>query len=77
MGEMSTIMGHEWLGISYPIPEFLQRLDFIYWLWKRIMCKRGYHLFDEVINSDGEHYLVCDACQLILHIAKVDKDYVE
>jgi len=67
----------EWLNISYPIPEFLQRLDFIYWIWKRIMCRHGYHLFDEVINSDCEHYLVCDACELMLHIVKANKDYVE
>ncbi len=31
------------------------------------MCKRGYHLFDEV-QSVAEHCLYCDACHLEIHI---------
>lgn len=32
------------------------------------MCRRGYHLWDEVVSSGSgigggwDHYLVCDAC---------------
>jgi len=41
------------------------------------MCKRNYHVFDEVTCSDGDHYLVCDACQLIVNIKNIDITYVE
>lgn len=55
-----------------------------HWFWKRIMCARGHHLFDEVLStmvSEGEdfeqpgwgHYLYCDACGLDITIAKVRK----
>ncbi len=29
--------------------------------WSSWLCKRGYHLFDEVLSS-GDHYLHCDIC---------------
>ena len=34
---------------------------FIQWLWYKIFCKKGWHLWDEVYSID-EHYLFCDAC---------------
>ena len=39
-------------------------------------CKNGIHKLDEVCNSEGEHYLVCDECQLMVYIANIDKTYV-
>ena len=52
--------------ISYPLG--IYRIpDFVYRLWKRFMCPRGYHLLDEVISTD--HYLACDACDLEIGIA--------
>lgn len=46
------------------------------WLWKRFMCKRGVHLLDEVWMPDN-WYLNCDACNLIIHIDKIDDKYVD
>jgi hypothetical protein len=66
-------------GLSHlPIPRFL------YGLWKWIFCRHNIHLLDEVLsctggkNEDGgwNHYLVCDACQLMVKIWDVDETYV-
>jgi hypothetical protein len=35
-------------------------------LWKRLFCKRGWHLWDEV--SSEYHYLFCDACHTEAHL---------
>ena len=45
----------------------------LYPLWRWLFCRRGIHLFDEVLscggNGDGwHHYFVCDACQLEVKI---------
>ena len=59
--------------ISYPIPRFLQR-DWVWNLWKKHMCPRGYHLFDEVRGAnfdEDEIDLSCDACGLGLLSTKV------
>lgn len=53
----------KYIGISYPsilTGKLTQKL------WKRFMCPRHYHLFDEVL-SEG-HYLYCDACGFELEI---------
>jgi len=44
-------------------PSFLCK-DWILKLWKKFMCKRQMHLFDEVGSFDGDGYLHCDACGL-------------
>lgn len=49
--------------------------EWLYRLWEYIFCKRGFHLFDEVISSGiystkPVHYLYCDACGLIIYIHK-------
>jgi hypothetical protein len=36
--------------------------------WKE--CSNGFHLFDEVVSGD-DHYLICDACGMEVHIAKI------
>jgi len=58
----------KWLWISYPLPEFLQT-EFIWNLWKKFMCIRGYHLWDEVYSN--KHYLFCDACEIRLEILEI------
>jgi hypothetical protein len=46
--------------------------------WRREKCPDNVHCFDEVggIGPD-EHYLSCDACGLMVHIAAVETTYVE
>ncbi len=39
--------------------------------WKKEFCHKGHHLFDEV-KKDTSHYLHCDACNLIVHIKKIE-----
>lgn len=39
-------------------------------LWEKHLCKRGLHLLDEVWSID-EHILVCDICELEVHIEKI------
>jgi hypothetical protein len=51
-------------GVTYP-----HLFSFTYLIWKRLFCKRGFHLFDEVLSSDLGHYLNCDACDLTIPIA--------
>ena len=36
-------------------------------IWKKIFCKRGWHLWDEVSSVD-DHYLYCDACETTVNI---------
>jgi hypothetical protein len=57
-------------GITYLLP--LKLLP----LWKLILCRRNVHVFDEVVSSwnEGEHYLVCDACELIVNIESIEED---
>lgn len=64
-------MKYKYRGISYP--SFLSN-TFILWFWRRFMCPRNYHLFDEV-ESD-KHYLVCDCCQLMIYIESINDKYV-
>ena len=43
-------------------------------LWKDSdKCSNGQHLFDEVWNSEDEHFLYCDACGLEVHIKEIKK----
>jgi hypothetical protein len=59
-------------GITYGIPCWKP----ILWLWKNICCRFNWHLFDEVLSSLDEynHYLHCDACELIVHISRIEKE---
>lgn len=46
----------------YTYPSILDnRLS--HWLWKRLCCPRGWHLWDEVLSELG-HRLSCDACDI-------------
>lgn len=39
--------------------------------WKEEECPKGCHLFDEM-KSANEHFLHCDACGLVVHIAHIE-----
>ena len=44
-------------GYSYCFPSFLAPI------WKRLFCKRGWHLWDEQIPMFQAHQrMICDAC---------------
>lgn len=58
-----------YLGISYPIG-FLQHIELFYKFWKKYMCKRGYHLLDEVASAT-HHFMYCDACSMIIDINSI------
>lgn len=57
----------KYLGITYRLPA--NRIT--WWLWRRIFCPRGWHLFDEVSSVEW-HYLGCDACGLAVQVADED-----
>ena len=70
---MTTII-KKYIGFTHPlsddkIDEKLHKL--ILEAWKSSNCPQGIHLWDEVYNSDKEHYLFCDACEIEVHIEKV------
>ena len=56
-------MSYPMLGDGFP--------DWLYNAWAKVMCRRGYHLFDEVWCCIEEHYLHCDACYLRVDISNV------
>lgn len=35
-------------------------------------CIKNIHCFDEVSNSEGDWYLYCDACGLIVNITNIE-----
>ena len=43
-------------------------------LWRKVFCKKEIHLLDEVWNAE-EHFLICDACEIMVHIKKIDLTY--
>ena len=64
---------HRWQMFNPPIG-VLGRL--FYSVWRRWLCVRGVHLWDETWSSD-EHAFVCDACQLLVNIESIDDTYVQ
>ena len=66
-GSASSVDRYE--GITHVVPYRLLPL------WRKVFCVRNVHAFDEV--AGGGHYLVCDACQLVVHIAAVDHHHVD
>jgi len=49
----------EWRGYSY---WFLLDNRLAQWLWRKLFCRIGWHLWDEVLSDLG-HRLYCDACE--------------
>lgn len=60
----------EYRGITHLVPSWLLGL------WRRFMCPRERHAFDEVW-SIGDHFLSCDACGLMLNIDSFDDRFVD
>jgi len=63
----------ELIGITHKLPTY----EWVLFLWRKINCSRNWHLFDEVFDSEYEHYLSCDACNLVIYIDKIDNTYQE
>ena len=61
----------------FPIPRWLL------WMWRKLLCKRGIHLWDEVLSSAGgkeenggwRWYFCCDACQIEVNVEGVNTTY--
>lgn len=47
--------------------------DIVSWLWKRLLCVRGIHLFDGILTEDAEQpYFECDGCGYQVYIVERD-----
>lgn len=56
----------KYIGISYPNRPRRTAKDYSNWAKKH--CPKHEHLFDEYWDGQ-EHYLICDACGFVVHIA--------
>lgn len=72
--QMSNELAPKYYGITYPS---ILRSRLIRSLWKRYYCKRNIHLFDECLSVGypWHHFLVCDCCQLMIYIDRIDDKY--
>lgn len=80
----SRELGHEgpcaahviYQGITHGRPTWRWYL----WIRRRYYCPRGVHLFDETQTTGNEtgwdHFLNCDACNLMVEIGRISKEYV-
>ncbi len=57
---------NKYVGITYPK---IFSNKFLNWLWKKYMCPRKIHLFDECLSD--KHYLVCDCCDIEVVIESI------
>lgn len=71
----------QYRGITHPA-----RWNWALWLWRKFMCPREMHCFDEVLSgvraangryNPEDHYLVCDACQLMVLIDSISTEYCD
>lgn len=60
-------MKNTYHGFSHLVPMWALNL------WKRFMCPRGYHAFDEVYGI-GHHCLSCDACGVCVSFYRVETE---
>jgi hypothetical protein len=67
-------MKRKYRGITYM--GWLLCHGWILWLWKKFLCVRHIHLFDEC-ESQEDHYLHCDACEFGVDIKSFDDMYVD
>lgn len=63
--------GITYWGIFNRLPKWLS--DRIFNGWARWICPKGIHLLDEVVDSERNHYLVCDACSLAVYISRIEE----
>jgi len=64
---------NRYVGLTYP--HFLVYKPWrktVYYLWKKFLCLRNIHLFDECLGID--HILHCDACGLAVHIGFIETE---
>jgi hypothetical protein len=77
------------MGITH-IDYFIFRIRFnnlcslFYRLWKRLLCPHHVHLFDECYSGccleeevKNPHYLICDACGLMINIESIETTYCD
>jgi hypothetical protein len=43
-------------------------------VWKRFMCVKEMHLWDEVASSLAGNYFVCDACHISVGIYVIEEE---
>jgi hypothetical protein len=58
-------MKNEYHGFSHLVPMWALKL------WKKFMCPKGYHAFDEVLGM-GYHCLSCDACGISVYFYRAE-----
>ena len=64
---------------TYGITHHLPCSRPVLWAWRKVFCKRGWHIFDEVVcatdedDLDFDRYLVCDACDLVVGVAYMEE----
>lgn len=77
MGAAIAQLLSKYEGITYIGSSWLHRWG----IWKRVFCPKGIHLLDEVQTAsdpDGwNHYLSCDACNLMVEIGRINREYVD
>lgn len=40
---------------------------FVCWIWKKLLCPQGIHLFDELLE-DEESVFICDGCGFTIEL---------
>lgn len=70
---MTTVI-KKYIGLTHPLSKDKRlserEIKIILKAWKESNCCNGIHLLDEVL-SDYNHYLICDACGMEVHIEKI------
>jgi hypothetical protein len=54
----------EFYHITNPVWHKVYITNWFYVFWKRLLCSRGVHLFDEILTDSITEYLICDGCRL-------------
>ena len=67
---------NQYEGITHEIPDYFIKDERFCKVWKEKKCSKCIHAFNEEW-SEGEHYLSCDICNLIVYIDRIDKSWVE
>ncbi len=60
----------------YGLTHYVPCWDWMLKLWAKVLCKKNWHLFDEVSSGD-RNYLSCDACGLVVNIESIDTQYMD
>jgi hypothetical protein len=71
---------YKYRGLTYHFfLHYLIRYKIFKKFWRKCYCSQEVHLFDEVLSGGNpwEHYLVCDCCQLMVYIDRIDDKYMK